>query len=101
MQYYCCFCKVTITEGEYKYSKDVFGKALCRKHQDMERTSTSPQNNLFSKSTQEIPQQTTIEKIKETTSQKFGRLLKKTVVVTGKGIVKGVKTIVDVPAKKI
>jgi very-short-patch-repair endonuclease len=30
---YCSVCKRTISVGTYNYSKDKFGKALCREHQ--------------------------------------------------------------------
>ncbi len=33
MGYYCNACKSDISEGEYEYSKNNFGRALCRKHQ--------------------------------------------------------------------
>ena len=33
MRYYCSECKKTIGLKEYRYSKDKFGKALCREHQ--------------------------------------------------------------------
>jgi len=102
MQYYCYICKITITEGEYKYSKDVFGKALCRKHQEIERESITPQDKISSKTPQEISQQTMVETTQDTSSSKrLGGLLKKVVVITGKGIVKGVKTIANSSTKSI
>jgi very-short-patch-repair endonuclease len=33
MRYYCNICKETITKREFEYSRDEFGKALCRYHQ--------------------------------------------------------------------
>ena len=37
MEYFCDVCNATITEREFDYSTKVFGKALCRDHQDFER----------------------------------------------------------------
>lgn len=37
MRYYCNICKKDITKGEYFYSMDVFSRALCREHQEVER----------------------------------------------------------------
>lgn len=33
MKYYCIKCKTDITDEEYHFSKNNFGKALCRAHQ--------------------------------------------------------------------
>lgn len=33
MSFYCIKCKTSITEAEYHYSKNNFGKPLCRAHQ--------------------------------------------------------------------
>ena len=101
MQYYCNICKATITEGEYKYSNDVFGKALCRKHQDMERNFSSPQNNLPNEPPQEIIKQHT-KQINESES-KVGLkdFAKKLAVTTGKVIKKGATTITDTAQKSI
>jgi hypothetical protein len=37
MRYYCNICKKDITPGEFSYSKDKFGRPLCREHQELER----------------------------------------------------------------
>lgn len=33
MDFYCIKCKNTISDAEFRYSNDNFGKALCRTHQ--------------------------------------------------------------------
>lgn len=33
MEFYCIKCKTNITDNEYHFSNDKFGKALCRTHQ--------------------------------------------------------------------
>ncbi len=38
--YYCNICEKEITEKEYKYSKEKFGKPLCREHQKEEPKET-------------------------------------------------------------
>lgn len=56
MNYYCAKCRVDITDAEFKYSKDKFDKALCRKHQKSakyvdnasnEKKATNEANRLF------------------------------------------------------
>jgi hypothetical protein len=37
MRYYCNICKNDISEKVYFYSKNRFGRALCREHQRLER----------------------------------------------------------------
>ena len=37
MRYYCNICKKDITDKVYSYSKNRFGRALCREHQELER----------------------------------------------------------------
>lgn len=39
--YYCSKCKVEITEKEFNYSKEHFGRALCREHQNKTETNNS------------------------------------------------------------
>jgi len=101
MPYYCYICKATITEGEYKYSNDVFGKALCRKHQDMERASSSSQNSPSNEPPQELIKQNT-KPIKENES-KIGLkgIAKKLAVTTGKVIKKSATTVVDTTRKAV
>ena len=43
MRYYCSVCNETITKGEFQYSMDKFGKALCRTHQSYEQEN---ENNI-------------------------------------------------------
>lgn len=103
MPYYCDICKATITEGEYKYSNDVFGKSLCRKHQDMERVSSSPQNDPSNEPTQELIKQNT-KQIKEKESESkigFKGIAKKLAVATGKVIKKSATTITDTTRKAV
>lgn len=41
---YCCdICRIAINEGEFRYSINNFGKALCRNHQEVERMNKTPQ----------------------------------------------------------
>jgi NAD-dependent SIR2 family protein deacetylase len=35
--YQCCICRECLSENDYENSLEYFGKALCRKHQDLER----------------------------------------------------------------
>lgn len=44
MGYYCSICKEDITEAEFKYSMDKYGKALCRQHQK-DFVNSQPDNN--------------------------------------------------------
>ncbi|MCJ7571300.1 MAG: hypothetical protein MUO82_05440 [Candidatus Thermoplasmatota archaeon] len=101
MPYYCYICKTPITEGEYKYSNDVFGKALYRKHQDMERETSSPQNSHSNEPPQELIKQNT-KPIKGSES-KIGLkvIVKKLAVKTGQVIKKSVTTVTDTTRKAI
>ena len=56
MSYHCAICRVDITEAEFKYSKDKYDKALCRKHQknakyvdntSNDKKATNESNRLF------------------------------------------------------
>jgi hypothetical protein len=96
-QYYCNVCRSTITEGEYRYSKGVFGKALCRKHQDAERNA---QSNRNIESPQEIEIKQSPKRIESKVIEKESKvglsgIVKKVAMTTGKVIKKGADTVVD------
>ena len=60
--YYCNICKKTITKGEFRYSMDKYGKALCRYHQQLETQkdssmSSKPNNKLIHYPTKEHDKQ--------------------------------------------
>lgn len=108
MRYYCNICKKDITKDEFLYSIDRFDKPLCREHQKDIRP-MSPEKPVpppIEKPMQQIeeprPEKPQVA-FKETATEKstFGRLIKKVAVATGKGIVKGVKTMADASLKKI
>jgi len=42
MRYYCSLCKECISKGVYEFSKDKYGKALCRMHQKIIDLPPSP-----------------------------------------------------------
>jgi hypothetical protein len=94
MRYYCNICKKDITKAEFLYSIDKFDRPLCREHQQLERklqeptlTPKEPEIDLHSEPVEET--------VAEETKSKFGSLLKKAVIATGKGIVKGAKKIAN------
>jgi hypothetical protein len=94
---------------------DHFGKALCRQHQDMERTIKSTQPNSSIKPTYETPQKLqikqTIKQIEESgqdskdkaCESKIGLrgIVKKVAVTTGKVIKKSATTVADTTRKAI
>jgi hypothetical protein len=113
--YYCNICRITITEGEYRYSKDRFGRALCRKHQDAERVIQSLQDNSPINPSHEPPREM---QIKESTKQieeseqnvmekesesKIGLrgIVKKVAITTGKVIKKSATTVADTTRKAV
>ena len=51
MGYWCSFCKQGISEAEYKYSMQHFGKALCFRHQKTEKQTTRPKSAYSQKAT--------------------------------------------------
>ena len=71
IQYYCNICRATITEGEYRYSKDCFGKALCREHQEAKRNA---QNNRIIKSPQEIQIKQNLKSIESKVMEKESKI---------------------------
>lgn len=96
-QYYCNICRVTITVGEYQYSKNCFGKALCREHQEAERNA---QNNRNIKSPQEIEIKQNLKPIESKVMEKESKIglsgiVKKVAITTGKVIKKSANTVVD------
>ncbi len=96
-QYYCNICRATITEREYRYSKDYFGKALCREHQEAERNA---QNNRNIKSPQEIEIKQNLKPIESKVIEKESKIglsgiVKKVAITTGKVIKKSANTVVD------
>jgi hypothetical protein len=95
MRYYCNICKKDITKAEFLYSIDKFDRALCREHQQLE--SKIQESKIQPSLESNIKSQTKpIEKIESEKSQsKIGSLLKRAVVATGKGIVKGAKKLAD------
>jgi len=97
MSYYCNICRKTITAGEYRFSMDKFGKALCREHQDAERNS---QSNPNIKSPQEIELKQNIKPIESKVMEKESKIglsgiVKKVASTTGKVIKKGANTVID------
>ena len=102
-QYYCDICHSTITEREHRYSKDYFGKALCREHQEAERNA---QNNRNIKSPQEIEIKQNLKPIESKVIEKESKIglsgiVKKVAITTGKVIKKSATTITDTAQKAI
>ena len=102
MRYYCNICKKDITKAEFLYSIDKFDRPLCREHQKLEREKQEPTINQTTNHTYRSPQTESKEEkadgpeeIIEESQSKWKTLVKKAVVVTGKGIAKGVKKIAD------
>jgi hypothetical protein len=103
IQYYCNICRATITEGEYRYSKNSFGKALCREHQDAER---NVQRNRNIKSPQEIEIKQNLKPIESKVMEKESKIglssiVKKVAVTTGKVIKKSATMVADTTQKAI
>ena len=106
MGYYCNICKKDITKAEYFYSKDKFGRPLCREHQELERR-VQEKSFRFGRQegpmTEREPVETDTEEIigskekRVNDAQKSGwkSLGKKVAVTMGKGVIKGVKKIAD------
>ncbi|GEM_PF-2121273 len=96
-QYYCNVCHSTITEGEYRYSKEVFGKALCREHQDAERNAQRTRNVNTPQETEIIQNPKSVESLVMKKESKLGLsgIVKKVAVTTGKVIKKSANTVVD------
>ena len=95
MRYYCNICKKDITKAEFLYSMDKFDRPLCREHQHREQNIQKSQTETLVR----VQSDSKTEGIKKTASKetqpKIGSLLKRMVVATGKGIVKGAKKIAD------
>jgi hypothetical protein len=97
MSYYCNICKKDITYEELLYSKNKFGRPLCREHQKSFRETVPKNIEEHEEKTQETPLST----VKETSSSALGGLLKKVAVTTGRAIKKGATTITDTTQKAI
>jgi hypothetical protein len=102
MSYYCNICRKTITTGEYRFSMDKFGKALCREHQETERKNhnekASPpivQENVKPVVVKEDPVPS------DETKTGWKGLIKKAAVISGQSIVKGTKIVADKTKKSI
>jgi len=111
MGYYCNVCKKDITKGEYFYSMDIFNRALCREHQEVERRAQErsfrfeqQEDSTVEQEPGEINTKEIIytDKISSEGAHKSGRksLGKKVAVKMGKGVVKGVKKIADSSKKR-
>jgi hypothetical protein len=96
-QYYCNICRSTITEGEYRYSKEVFGKALCREHQDAERNTQRTRNVNTPQETEIIQSPKPVESKVIEKESKIGLsgIVKKVAITTSKVIKKSANTVVD------
>ena len=112
MSYYCNICKKDITKAEYFYSKDKFSRALCREHQKLERkTREKPfrSGEQESAKTKQEPSKANTNEIVDTDgvsnedAQKnnWKSRGKKAVGKMGKGVLKGVKKIVEASKKQI
>jgi len=101
MGYYCNICKEDITRGEFAYSMDTFGRALCREHQELERRS---QKNVSQSEGVEHDAEvfTNTDESDFDKISKIGRksLGKKLVVKMGKSVVKGVKRVAESSKKR-
>jgi len=103
MQYYCNVCRKDITKAEYLYSIDKFDRALCRKHQAIERKKRAlsanyeRQENISEKSETDI----LANKSEEQASESEKSLGKKVAGSIGRGMVKGVKKLVRYSKKQI
>ena len=103
MRYYCNICKKDITKAEFLYSIDKFDRPLCREHQQLERKLQEPtiEQPIEPKPNLQYEQLNEEEVTEEPQPSKLGTLLKRAVVATGKGIVKGAKKIADSTRKTI
>jgi len=112
MSYYCNICKKDITKAEFFYSKDKFGRALCREHQKLEiitreKSFRSEQQN--SSMIKQEPGAVNANEIvdsdrlsnKDTQKSSLKSRGKNIVGKMGKGVIKGVKKIVKASKKQI
>ena len=95
MRYYCNVCKKDITKAELLYSVEKFDKPLCREHQRLERENQKSITNLPKLYGSESQTGQMDEVPTEKVQSNWKSLVKKAVVVTGKGIAKGAKKVVD------
>lgn len=77
MRYYCSECKESISKGVYEFSKDKYGKALCRMHQ--KKIKPSPQqprqkNPLINNSCY-VCKETVTEQVNDYSMQHYGETL--------------------------
>jgi hypothetical protein len=77
MRYYCNICKKDITSGEYSYSMDKFGRALCRVHQEEERRNQENPNQFKRKEVKTIEQETIEQSVVKKVIVKIGKVGKK------------------------
>jgi len=112
MGYYCNVCKKDITRGEFFYSMDNFGRALCREHQEVEKRAQVMSSRFEREEDPTIEQksgETDTEEIIDSDeigiegAPKSGRksLGKKIAVKMGKGVVKGVKKVAVSSKKRV
>lgn len=94
-RYYCNVCKKDITKGELLYSLDKFDRPLCQEHQRLERKLQHHTTEPIPAQTTNLQENTIHESQPDEKQENVGSLLKRGLVATGKGIVKGVKKISD------
>jgi len=111
MRYYCNVCKKDITKGVFDFSMDIFGRALCREHQEIERRSQEESSQCGRMENQTVEQESS-----EINSENFvdsaegsidahpksdGKSLSKRIALKmGKGVVKGIKKVADSSKKR-
>ncbi len=102
MEYYCSLCKKTITEGEFQYSMDKFGRALCREHQKLEEIlheNVNLEQHLDMENNDEQPDiQLESNSLEQSKTSSF---FKKVVLTTGRGIAKGTKKLAEATKKSM
>ena len=112
MEYYCNICKKDITKAEFFYSKNNFDRPLCREHQELERRAKEKSLHFEGQEgaiVKQEPGETNAEEIvdsgelsnEDAQNSSWKSRGKKVVGKMGKGVLKGVKKIVETSKKQL
>ena len=112
MGYYCNICKNDITKAEFFYSMDKFDRSLCREHQELERRAQEksfPFEEQEGAIVKQEPGEANAEEIvdsdelsnEDAQKNSWKSRGKKVVGKMGKGVLKGVKKIVETSKKQL
>jgi hypothetical protein len=90
MHYYCNICRQPITKAEFLYSVDKFDRALCRRHQAIERERRA-EYNVPSHSSSIVTSNNKAEQPQNSTLKSKKSLSRRVANTMGRGVVLGVK----------